>query len=75
KIRDRIREELSPRHVPDAILAAPAIPLTLNGKKMEVPVRRILMGHPVERAVNRDSMANPEAIDFFIALQGRLPEG
>jgi len=65
KISDRIRAEFTPRHVPDAIIAVPAIPVTLTGKKMEVPVRRILMGTPPDEAANRNAMANPESLDAF----------
>ncbi|MBV8852029.1 MAG: AMP-binding protein, partial [Sinobacteraceae bacterium] len=66
RIRAQMRKDYSPRHVPDAIYAAPAIPYTLTGKKMEVPVRRILMGVPAEKAANRAAMANVESLDFFI---------
>jgi acetoacetyl-CoA synthetase len=66
KIRAQIRNEYSPRHVPDRIFQVRSIPYTLTGKKMEVPVRRILMGVPVEKAANRAAMANVEALDFFI---------
>ena len=66
RIRGQIRSEYSPRHVPDRIFQVKAIPYTLTGKKMEVPVRRILMGVPVEKAANRAAMANVEALDFFI---------
>jgi acetoacetyl-CoA synthetase len=52
--------------VPDRIFQVHAIPYTLTGKKMEVPVRRILMGVPVEKAANRAAMANVEALDFFV---------
>ena len=68
KIRHAIRTALSPRHLPDRILPVPQVPKTLNGKKMEVPVKKILMGFPVDRAVNPDSMANPESIGFFVEL-------
>ena len=66
QIRTRLRHEYSPRHVPDKILQVKAIPYTLTGKKMEVPVRRILMGVPPERAANRAAVANVEALDYFI---------
>jgi len=66
RIRERLRSEYTPRHVPDRIFAVPAVPRTLTGKKMEVPVRRILMGMPADRAANRAAMANPEALDFFV---------
>jgi len=68
KIRKKIRTSLSPRHVPDEILAAPSVPRTLNGKKLEVPVKKILMGIPLEKAVNVDSMSNPESVDYFLNL-------
>jgi acetoacetyl-CoA synthetase len=67
RIRTQLRREYSPRHVPDDIIHVPDVPRTVTGKKMEVPVRRILMGTPVDKAVNRESMANPEALDAFIA--------
>jgi acetoacetyl-CoA synthetase len=66
RIVTRLREDCSPRHVPDRIDAVEAIPYTLTGKKMEIPVRRILMGTPPERAASRDAMANPQALDFFV---------
>ena len=66
QIRARLRREYSPRHVPDKILQVKAIPYTLTGKKMEVPVRRILMGVPAEKAANRAAVANVEALDYFI---------
>jgi acetoacetyl-CoA synthetase len=72
KIRDRVKTQVSPRHVPNEIYAVEQIPRTLNGKKMEVPIRRILLGHPLEKAVNPDSMSNPESLGFFIALAKTL---
>jgi acetoacetyl-CoA synthetase len=72
KINQKIRDALSPRHVPDEIYAVPAVPRTLNAKKLEVPVKKILAGMPVEKAVNKDSMSNPESIDFFIDLANQL---
>lgn len=68
KINTKIRSTLSPRHVPDAIFAIESVPKTLNGKKLEVPVRKILMGVPLEKAVNVDSMENPKAIDYFVDM-------
>jgi acetoacetyl-CoA synthetase len=65
-IKDLLRTAYSPRHVPDRIIAVDAIPYTLTGKKLEVPVRRILSGVPVDKAANRAAMANPGALDFFI---------
>ncbi|MDT3671718.1 MAG: acetoacetate--CoA ligase [Aromatoleum sp.] len=66
RINTLLRKEYTPRHVPDRIIEVSCIPATLTGKKMEVPVRKILMGLPVEKAVNRNTMGNPQALDFFI---------
>jgi len=67
-IRDRLRSQLSPRHVPDEIHQVAEVPRTLNGKKLEVPVKRILSGAPPERAASRDALANPAAFDAFVRL-------
>ena len=66
RIRSALRTQLSPRHVPDEIHQVPAIPRTLSGKKLEVPVRRILMGTPVAEAADPDALANPEALAYFV---------
>ena len=63
-----IRERCSPRHVPDTVEAIAAVPRTLSGKVVEVPVKRILMGADPEKVVSRDSLANPEALDWFVGL-------
>ena len=68
RLLERIRTQLSARHVPDEVYAVPEIPHTLTGKKLEVPIKRILLGHPTAKAVNRDSMANPGIIDWFVAF-------
>jgi acetoacetyl-CoA synthetase len=68
QIKRRIREDCSPRHVPDEITAIAEVPRTLSGKVLEVPVKRILMGTPVEEAASRESLANPEALDYFVGL-------
>lgn len=65
KIKKQLREQYSPRHVPDEIIAVPEIPYTISGKKMETPVKKILMGTPPEKAASRDTMRNPTALDFF----------
>jgi acetoacetyl-CoA synthetase len=67
----KIREALSPRHVPDEIIAIDEVPITLNGKKLEVPVKRVLSGTPLKEAVNVDSMGNPRAMDYFVKLAGK----
>ncbi|MGV1009338.1 MAG: acetoacetate--CoA ligase [Dermatophilaceae bacterium] len=70
RLRTAIRTGLSPRHVPDRILAVPAVPRTLNGKKCEVPVKKILSGIPVDKAVARDSLADPGSLEPFVVLAG-----
>ena len=65
RVRDTLRRAYTARHVPEKIIQVAEIPATLTGKKMEVPVRRILMGVPADRAANRNAMANPRALDFF----------
>jgi acetoacetyl-CoA synthetase len=63
-----IRERCSPRHVPDQVTRVAAVPRTLSGKVVEVPVKRILMGADPAKVVSRDSLANPEALDWFVGL-------
>jgi len=65
-LRTLIRTELSPRHVPGVVVSVPVVPRTLNGKKCEVPVKRILGGASVESAVSRDALADPAGFDAFI---------
>jgi acetoacetyl-CoA synthetase len=72
RIRQAIRQEISPRHAPDDIFAVTQIPYTLSGKKMEVPVRRILLGYPVAEAANPGAMRNPDSIAFFVDLAEKL---
>jgi len=65
KLRAALRTQLSPRHVPDEIHQVPGIPRTLSGKKLEIPVRKILLGTEPEQAADRNSLANPEVLDSF----------
>jgi acetoacetyl-CoA synthetase len=65
-IRKALRDRYSPRHVPDKIYQVADIPYTITGKKMEVPVRRLLMGTPLEKAANPSVMRNPESLDYFV---------
>jgi len=74
KIRSKIRTDLSPRHVPDEVIEAPSIPKTLSGKKLEVPVKKILMGGDPAKVLNRDSLAEPSAVDFYVELARRFRE-
>jgi acetoacetyl-CoA synthetase len=75
RIAAALRRELSPRHVPDTIEAVPAVPRTLSGKKLEVPVKRILLGAEPDAAVSRGALANPEALDVFVDLATRRRAG
>jgi acetoacetyl-CoA synthetase len=68
RLRSALRAELSPRHVPDQIVAVPGVPRTLSGKKLEVPVRKILLGTPVEAAADPSALANPEVLRYFTPL-------
>jgi acetoacetyl-CoA synthetase len=72
RIKRRIREDCSPRHVPNEILAIEEVPRTLSGKVLEVPVKRILMGVSPEQAASVDSLANPRSLDYFVALAHRF---
>ena len=68
QIKRRIREDCSPRHVPNEVLQIAQVPRTLSGKALEVPVKRILMGMPVQQAASIDSLADPHSLDYFIEL-------
>ncbi|PZS40020.1 MAG: acetoacetate--CoA ligase, partial [Pseudonocardiales bacterium] len=70
QLRGALRSELSPRHVPDEIHQVPGIPRTLSGKKLEVPVRKILLGTPVAEAADPDALANPEVLGLFAPQDG-----
>ncbi len=72
EIRTRVREDCSPRHVPNEIHVIDEVPRTLNGKALEVPVKRILMGAAPEEAASLDSLANPESLEVFVRLAQRL---
>jgi acetoacetyl-CoA synthetase len=68
RINDAVRTALSPRFVPNEIFAAPEIPRTLTGKKQELPVKKLLLGQPLDKVVNRDAMANPGCLDWYLAF-------
>jgi acetoacetyl-CoA synthetase len=68
RVTAALRRELSPRHVPDAIVPVSGIPRTLTGKKLEAPVKRILRGEPADNVASRDSLADPGALDAFVDL-------
>jgi len=75
RINDTLRRELSPRHAPDRILAVPEIPKTLNGKKLEVPVKRLLMGQPLAGAVSEGAVANPASLTVLVAAYRGVVSG
>ena len=70
EIRRRVREDCSPRHVPDEIRQIAEVPRTLSGKVLEVPVKRILTGTDPRAAASRESLANPAALDVFVVMAG-----
>jgi acetoacetyl-CoA synthetase len=72
RIRSSIKDNASPRHVPNEIFAVSDIPKTLNGKKLEVPVKKILSGTPPEKAASKESLSNPESLDRFVELAGNI---
>lgn len=71
RIATRVREDCSPRHVPNEVHQVAEVPRTLSGKVLEVPVKRILSGESPEKAASRDSLANPAALDWFVAFAAR----
>ena len=71
RIRQAVRAALSPRHVPNDVLQVRAVPRTLSGKKMELPVKKLLLGAPPEKVFNRDAMANADCVDWFVDFAAR----
>jgi acetoacetyl-CoA synthetase len=71
RIGKELRSALSPRHVPDAVVAVPSIPRNRTGKKLELPVKRILQGAGVEDGASRDVLAEPASLDFFVSYRGQ----
>jgi acetoacetyl-CoA synthetase len=66
KIAGAIRTALSPRFVPDAIVQVPEIPRTLSGKKQELPIKKLLLGQPIGKVINREAMANPDCLAWYV---------
>lgn len=71
RIHGAIRTALSPRFVPDDIFAVAEVPRTLSGKKQELPIKKLLLGQPLEKVVNKDAMANPQCLDWYVAFAER----
>ena len=72
RIAGEIRTKASARHVPNEVYAIDEVPRTLTGKKMEVPVRRLLLGAPREKVASADAMVNPASLDFFVQMATQL---
>jgi acetoacetyl-CoA synthetase len=72
KLKAQLRTTISPHHVPDEILIISAVPRTLSGKKLEVPIKQLLMGIPVEKVISADAMSNPETIEYFVEIAQKL---
>jgi acetoacetyl-CoA synthetase len=68
RIARTLRTGVSPRHVPDEVWAVTKVPRTLSGKKLEVPVKRILLGQPVDEVASMDALADPTALDEYRAF-------
>ncbi len=71
-IKTSLREQCSPRHVPDQVFEVPDIPYTLSGKKMEVPVKKALLGMDISKSMNKDACRNPEAMDWFLSFTKKI---
>ena len=68
KLNNAIKVALSPRFIPNEIFQVAEIPRTLSGKKQELPIKKLMLGHPLEKVVNKDAMANPGCLDWYVAL-------
>jgi len=68
RLNDAIKTALSPRFVPNEIFQVAEIPRTLTGKKQELPIKKLLLGQPIEKVVNKDAMANPACLDWYVAF-------
>jgi acetoacetyl-CoA synthetase len=71
KLNNAIKVALSPRFIPNAIFQVAEIPRTLSGKKQELPIKKLMLGQPLEKVVNKDAMANPACLDWYVALAER----
>ncbi|HVB23589.1 MAG TPA: acetoacetate--CoA ligase [Ktedonobacteraceae bacterium] len=70
-IKEQLRRNVSPHHVPDEVLVIQEVPRTLSGKKLEVPVKKLLLGFPIEKAISLDAMSNPDSIQYFIEFASK----
>lgn len=74
KLRTQLRTNLTPHHVPDEIIAIAEVPRTLSGKKLEVPIKKLFLGTPLEKAISIGALGNPQAMQFFVEFAKKLPE-
>ena len=74
RIRTQLRTNLTPHHVPDEIVVISEVPRTLSGKKLEVPIKKLFLGTPLEKAVSVGALANPQALQFFEEFAQKLQE-
>lgn len=75
RLNDAIRKALSPRFMPNEIFQVPEIPRTLSGKKQELPIKKLLLGQPIEKVVNREAMSNPQALEWYVAFAQERRKG
>ncbi len=71
RLNAAVRDALSPRFVPDEIFQVAEIPRTLSGKKQELPIKKLMLGQPIEKVLNRDAMANPQCLPWYIDMAQR----
>ena len=74
EIKNAIKTKASARHVPNVVVQVAEIPRTLTGKKMELPVRKLLLGADAAKVASPDAMANPQSIDFFVDFRAQIPQ-
>ncbi|MGH2480239.1 MAG: AMP-binding enzyme, partial [Ktedonobacteraceae bacterium] len=74
KLRTQLRSSLTPHHVPDEIVAIAEVPRTLSGKKLEVPIKKLFLGTPLEKAISVGALGNPQSIQFFVEFAQKLPQ-
>ena len=75
RLATALRTALSPRHLPDTVVAVPVIPYNLTGKKLELPVKRILLGDKPDDVVSRGALADPTSLEEFVAYAATRSEG
>ena len=72
EIKQHLRKQCSPRHTPDYIIPVKEIPYTISGKKMEIPVKKIFLGLPLEKVAASGAMRNPESLNAFVEIKNKM---